>query len=103
MFNNVKHLLTTFIGEIMLGVRLSDQLENRLNSLSEKMQRSRSFIAKQALERYISEEELKEKESKEVLSRWENYKETGEVIGNEVIEDWLDSWGTDKEKACPSK
>ena len=48
-------------GEIMLGVRLDEQLENRLSALAAKTKRSKSFLAKEALVRYLEEEERKEK------------------------------------------
>ncbi len=87
----------------MLGVRLSEQLEKRLNALSEKTQRSKSYIAKEALKRYIGEEEAKEKENQQTLHRWEHYQETGETISNDAMVEWLDSWGTEHEKTCPAK
>lgn len=87
----------------MLGVRLNEQLETRLNALSEKTRRSKSYIAKEALERYINEEEIKEQEKQETLARWERYQETGETVSNEAIIEWLDSWGTEQEKPCPVK
>jgi predicted transcriptional regulator len=85
----------------MLGVRLDEQLEQRLNALAEKADRSKSYLVKEALVRYIVAEEAKEYEKQETLTRWEAYQETGEVVSNEAMEQWLDSWGTDQEKACP--
>ncbi|PIP78919.1 MAG: CopG family transcriptional regulator [Gammaproteobacteria bacterium CG22_combo_CG10-13_8_21_14_all_40_8] len=87
----------------MLGVRLSEQLETRLNALSEKTHRSKSYITKEALKRYIGEEEVKEQEKQETLARWKHYQETGESISNEAMMEWLDSWGSDQEKPCPMK
>ena len=85
----------------MLGVRLDEQLEARLNALSEKTQRSKSYLAKEALTRYIEQEEAKELEKQEALARWEKYQETGEVVSNDDMMNWLDSWGSDQEKSCP--
>lgn len=87
----------------MLGVRLDEQLEQRLNALAERTHRSKSYLAKEALRRYIEEEEVKEYEKQEALMRWEHYQETGEVISNDAMMEWLDSWGTDQEKPCPVK
>ncbi|PCJ26119.1 MAG: CopG family transcriptional regulator [Rickettsiales bacterium] len=39
----------------MLSVRLGQSLENRLNVLSKKTHRPKSFYVKEALEKYISE------------------------------------------------
>ncbi|MEN8251124.1 MAG: ribbon-helix-helix protein, CopG family [Bacteroidota bacterium] len=87
----------------MLGVRLDEQLEMRLNDLAKKKHRSRSYLTKEALRRYIGEEEIKEREKQETLARWEHYQETGEVISNNEMMEWLDSWGTEQEKSCPVK
>ena len=87
----------------MLGVRLDEQLENRLNALAAKKNRSKSFLAKEALTRYVEEEERKQRENELTMARWEEYQETGETVDNEAMTDWLDSWGTDEEKSCPVK
>jgi len=87
----------------MLGVRLDKQLEDRLNALARKAQRSKSFLAKEALIRYVEEEERKYREHKLTLARWEEYQETGETVSSEVMMEWLESWGTETEKSCPVK
>ncbi|HCH31748.1 MAG TPA: CopG family transcriptional regulator [Oceanospirillaceae bacterium] len=87
----------------MLGVRLDEQLENRLNALAVKIQRAKSYLAKQALTRYIQEEERKQHENELAVARWEEYQETGETVSNEAMTDWLGTWGTDKEQPCPVK
>ena len=87
----------------MLGVRLDKELESRLNALADKTQRSKSFLAKEALTRYIEEEERKQRENELTLARWQEYQEAGEAVSNAAMMDWLDSWGTDREKSCPVK
>lgn len=87
----------------MLGVRLDQQLEDRLIALAEKTQRSKSFLAKEALTRYIEEEERKQRENDIAMARWEEYQETAETISNETMTEWLESWGSDQEKSCPEK
>ena len=87
----------------MLGVRLDEQLESRLNALATKTHRSKSFLAKEALTRYVEEEERKLRENELTMARWQEYQETGESVNNEAMMDWLGSWGTDEEKPCPVK
>lgn len=87
----------------MLGVRLDEQLENRLNALAAKTHRSKSFLAKKALTRYIEEEERKLRENNLTMARWEEYQESGEIVNHETMMDWLESWGADEEKPCPTK
>ena len=87
----------------MLGVRLDKELEDRLNALAEELQRSKSYLAKEALTRYIEEEERKLRENKLTLARWQEYQETGETISNQTVTEWLESWGSEQEKQCPVK
>lgn len=90
------------MGEQMLGVRLDEQLERLLNALAAKTQRSKSFLAKEALTRYIEEEKI-QRENEIAIARLEEYQETGESISNDTVMDWLESWGNDQEKSCPVK
>ena len=87
----------------MLGIRLEKQLENRLAALAKKTQRTKSFLAKEALKHYIENEERKQRENELTLARWEEYQETGEIVSHDVMTEWLESWGTDQEKPCPVK
>ena len=87
----------------MLGVRLDEQLESRLEALAEKTQRSKSYLAKEALTLYIEEEERKQRENDLTVARWEEYQETGETVSNDDMMKWLASWGTDQETSCPVK
>lgn len=87
----------------MLGVRIDEDLERRLNALAAKTKRSKSFLAKEALIRYIGEEERNQREDEITLARWREYQETGETVDNALMEDWLKTWGTDNEKPCPVK
>ena len=87
----------------MLGVRLDEQLEQRLGELAKRTNRSKSYLAKEALKRYIEQEELVEYEKQESLARWEHFQETGKVVSNDSMMDWLDSWGSGQDKSCPTK
>ena len=85
----------------MLGVRLEPELEERLSLLAKKTKRSKSFLAKEALRDYMDRLESQEQRRQETLGRWEAYEQNDETIPHQVMEDWLDSWGEDKEKECP--
>ena len=88
---------------VMLSVKLDEQLERQLDALAEKTNRSKNYLAEEALKHYINQEEARESEKQEILARWEHYQETGEAVSNDVVTDWLDSWGTAQEKPCPVK
>ncbi len=87
----------------MLGVRLTDQLDQRLTQLAEKTQRSKSYHTKEALRAYIDNEELKVRENEIAQQRWEAYEATGESVDHALMERWLNSWGSDQELPCPVK
>jgi len=86
----------------MLGVRLEPELEQRLNILAKKTRRSKSYLAKEALRRYLDQLETQDRRRQETLARWEVYEQTGEIIEHETMVDWLESWGDDREKPCPA-
>jgi predicted transcriptional regulator len=87
----------------MLGVRLDEELEKRLADLAERHHRSKSYLAKEALKRYIEEEESKDRAHSETVARWEKYQLDGEHVGEETMKEWLESWGEENEKPCPVK
>jgi len=86
----------------MLGVRLEPELERRLAVLAKKTKRSKSYLAKEALRDYIDRLETQERRRQETLERWEAYEQTGEVVEHDAMVEWLESWGDDKEKVCPT-
>ncbi len=86
----------------MLGVRLEPELEQRLSILAKKTKRSKSYLAKEALRDYIGRLENQERRRQETLARWEAYEQVSESIEHNAMTDWLESWGDEKEKECPT-
>ena len=86
----------------MLGVRLEPKLEQRLTALAKKTKRSKSYLTKEALRDYIDRLENQEQRRQETLERWEAYEQAGETIEHNAMTSWLESWGDDKEKSCPT-
>lgn len=85
-----------------IGVKLDDKLHVRLKNLSERCDRSPHWLMKKAISEYVDRMEAKEKERTLLIDRWNNYQETGESIPHTAVAQWLESWGTDKEIACPT-
>ena len=85
----------------MLGVRLEKKLEKRLEALSKRTNRSKSDLAKEALVRYLEEQERLAIQKQETLERWENYLIHQQTIPNSQVMDWLVSWGEEWEKTPP--
>ena len=81
----------------LISVRVSKDTANRLASLAESTERSKSYLAAQAIEEYL---ELHEWQIKAVEEGIESA-DRGEVIEHSKVVDWVKSWGTDKEKEMP--
>ncbi len=81
----------------ILTLRVKNELKEKLESLAEATQRSKSFLATEALERYI------ELESWQVAHIRKGIKqaEEGLVVSGEEMDRWLASWGTAKKLPPP--
>ena len=84
------------------SVRMSDELLDRLERTADQLRRSKSWVIKEAVEEYLIRAEQKQCRNQETLASWEDYT-AGRVIEGDKISTWLDSWGTDDEKAPPFK
>jgi predicted transcriptional regulator len=85
-----------------MGVKIDEEIRSRLKTLGEARKRSTHWIMKEAIVRYLEQEEEIERRNLEANQAWKDYMETGVHVTNENMTDWLDSWGTDKEIKCPS-
>ena len=85
-----------------VGVKLDDDLQNRLKALGERCDRSPHWLMKKAISEFVDREEEAEKERNLLLERWNNYQETGDGIPHKTVVQWLETWGTDKESSCPT-
>ena len=71
------------------AIKLDDETSERLKSLAQQRNRSAHWLVRQALERYLSEEERYEREKAEDLAAYEEYLETGNAIDNDEVVAWL--------------
>jgi predicted transcriptional regulator len=83
------------------SVKLDDKLKNRIQHLAKIRHRSTHWIMREAIRSYVEREEKREKFKQEALASWKAYQETGVHLTHQEIGDWLDSWGTDREKEVP--
>jgi predicted transcriptional regulator len=81
----------------LVSFRVKNELKEKLDSLAEATQRSKSFLATEALERYIELESWQVAHIKEGMRQ----AEAGLVVSGEDIDKWLASWGTSKELSAP--
>lgn len=81
-------------------IKLEPDIKNRLDKLSELKQRKPHWLMKEAIVRYLIQEEYNEQLKQETLNRWQEA-ESGKIVSNKAVMDWLNTWGTENEKDRP--
>lgn len=84
----------------MTSVRMPDELLDQLEQAAEKLRRSKGWIINDAVKEYLSREERKAQMLEETRQALADIK-AGRVVDGEEVMDWLESWGTESEKAPP--
>jgi len=72
-------------------------LAERVDRMSDRLDRSRGWIMKQALSAWLSQEEERERLTREALSDVD----AGRVIDHQAVQAWADSLGTNKPLPMP--
>jgi predicted transcriptional regulator len=88
---------------ITQAIKLDDETNNRLKALAHQRNRSAHWLMKDALERYLTEEERYEREKAEDLAEYEDYVLTGKAIDNETVVSWLNELTLGKNTAWPKQ
>jgi predicted transcriptional regulator len=81
-------------------VKLDPEIKDRLEQLGEIKHRSVHWLMKEAIARYLEQEEYNEQLNQETVSRWQEA-EQGKVVSHQAVSEWLDTWGTDEESDRP--
>ncbi|MFK8013301.1 MAG: CopG family ribbon-helix-helix protein [Marinicellaceae bacterium] len=82
------------------SVRIKEDLNDSLKKLSEKTQRSKSWIINEALAEYIVKDQVESQKWLDTLEGLESIR-NGDVIDSEEIFNWMKSWGTEEELEPP--
>ncbi len=83
------------------SIRLQKDLEQRLNELCEKLERSRNWLVNQAIREFIENQALQEERWAQTLEAMDSV-ERGEVVPAHEVHEWLKTWGKDHELDPPS-
>lgn len=83
----------------MANVRLTEEIETRLEALSKTRDRTPHYLMKLAIERFLDVEEAIESERKLVLERWKEYELTGEAISSNDMDAWAEELIAKEEKS----
>jgi predicted transcriptional regulator len=82
-------------------VKLDDTTYDRLKALGEARKRSPHWLMKEAIRQFLEREEEAEHIWRDTYERWARFAATSETVSHEVVEAWLETWGTDREGKCP--
>jgi predicted transcriptional regulator len=83
------------------AIKLDEEIYNRLKVLGEARRRSPHWLMKEAIQQFLEREEAAEHIRQDTLERWARFEATGEVVSDEAVEAWLETWGTKREGECP--
>lgn len=76
-----------------VGVRLSDEIRQRLERLGQARDRSPHYLMKTAVQQFLDREEALEAERHLVRERWARYELTGETVAHADVRAWASSLG----------
>ena len=82
------------------SVRIPDDVEKPLESLSKKLDRSKSYLINQAIKEFIARQSLEDSRWQDTLEALESIK-AGKSIDEEDVNAWLNSWGTNDRISTP--
>jgi predicted transcriptional regulator len=81
-------------------VKLDIDIKNRLEQLGKLKHRTPHWLMKEAITRYVEQEEYNEQLKLETIARWQEA-ENGKVVSHQAMIKWLDTWGSDEESDRP--
>lgn len=80
-----------------LSVRIDAATKKRLDALSKRSKRSKSFLAAEAITAYVESEEWQFDEIQAAISELD----AGKSVSHEKVSNWLKSWGKKGENKAP--
>ena len=81
-------------------VRLQAEVEQHLDEIANRLQRSKGWVINQARAEYIEKQRVEQERWQQTLEAMESAAQ-GKVIDASEVHDWLSSWGTDGERSAP--
>jgi predicted transcriptional regulator len=83
------------------SLKIDDDLKSRIQNLASLRRRSPHWIMREAIQQFVEREEARESFRQEAEASWASYRETGRHLTGQEVRGWLNTWGTDDEKAAP--
>jgi RHH-type transcriptional regulator, rel operon repressor / antitoxin RelB len=82
-----------------LSIRIPEEIGEQLEKLAESTGRTRSFLALDALRRYLAQEEWQAQAVRTAVERANSG--TAKYADHDAVDRWLAGWGTDEEGDAP--
>ena len=80
-----------------LSIRIDSETKKRLDALSKRSKRSKSFLAAEAIAAYVDSEEWQLGELQAGIAELDG----GQTVSHEKVAKWLRSWGKPSESSAP--
>jgi len=84
------------------SIRLQPEIENPLEKLATKLDRSKNYLINQAIKEFIARKALDEARWDETLEALDSVK-SNRLIEEQSVNEWLESWGSENELNPPKK
>lgn len=81
-------------------VRLQAEVEQQLEAIASKLQRSKGWVINEALAQYIAKQHSEQARWQQTLAAMASAAD-GKVVDAGEVHNWLDSWGTEHEQDAP--
>ena len=82
------------------SIRLSDDIDKPLESLANKLDRSKNYLINQAIKEFLARQSLEESRWLDTLEALESI-QSGKSLNEVDVNAWLNSWGTGERKEPP--
>lgn len=82
-----------------LSIRVPEEIGEQLKKLAESTGRTRSFLALDALRRYLAQEEWQVHAVRTAVERADNG--AAKYVSHDAVDQWLAGWGTGEEGDAP--
>ena len=83
-----------------MTLRLDDETNKRLSSLAGATDRSKAYLATQALKLFLENNEWQVQKIKQAVDAADNAG-ADQFVDNETVMAWMETWGTDHETPSP--
>lgn len=82
------------------SIRLQPEIENPLEKLATKLDRSKNYLINQAIKEFLARKSIDELRWKDTLEALDSVR-SNNLIEEESVGKWLESWGTENELKPP--